>query len=169
MVDIRAETPEDVEAVAQVEHSAFGGPAEANLVNRLRELGQLAVSLIAVSESRVVGHIAFSPMILSQGSAGLRAVGLAPLAVLPAHQGHGIGSQLVRTGLRTCAERGWDLAFVLGDPAYYPRFGFTDALAHGLRWDRDAPAGAFMVAELRPGALGEASGVARYHAAFDEL
>ena len=161
MVAIRLETPDDVEAVAEVEHTAFGGPAEANLVDRLRDLGQLAVSLVAVSEARVVGHVAFSPMSLSPNPEGLHATGLAPLAVLPAHQGRCIGAQLVQAGLRACAEAGWDLAFVLGDPAYYTRFGFTDATADGLRWDRDAPAGAFMVTELRPGTLAEAWGVAR--------
>jgi putative acetyltransferase len=135
-VNIRPERPDDFEAVAQVERADFGGPAEANLVNRLRELSQLAASLVAVSGTRVVGHIAFSPIIVSPNPEALRAVGLAPLAVLPAHQMRGIASQLVRAG---------------------------------LRWDRDAAAGTFTVAELRPGVLGEASGMARYHAAFDEL
>jgi putative acetyltransferase len=169
MVSSRPETAADFEAVFEVERAAFGRDAEAKLVNRLRDLEQLEVSLVAVSEAQVVGHVAFSPMRLAPNPEGLRTFGLAPLAVLPAHQGRGIGSQLVRDGLRACKEGGWDLAFVLGDPAYYQRFGFTDAAGHGLRWDHDAPAGAFMVTELRPGALGKASGVARYHPVFDEV
>lgn len=168
-MEIRPEAPEDRDAVFAVEQTAFDGPGEATLVDLLREAGQLVISLVAVADGQVVGHVAFSPMTLSVNPKGRRAIGLAPLAVLPEHRRQGIGAGLVEAGLDRAAELGWDLAFVLGDPDYYRRFGFLQASDHGLRWEHEAPPEAFMVKELGPGALHEVSGTAGYHPAFDAI
>ncbi len=91
---------------------------------------------------------------------------LGPVAVSPARQRQGIGSQLITTGLEFCRVVGFDLCIVLGHADYYPRFGFRPAAPLGIRWEHGAEAH-FMVLELRPGALDGVGGVARYRPEFD--
>jgi putative acetyltransferase len=93
-------------------------------------------------------------------------MGLAPMAVLPAHQRRGVGSSLVRAGLDVCRHRGVDAVVVLGHAAFYPRFGFQPASRFGIRSEYDVPDDVFMAIELRPGALAGPAGLVRYHAAF---
>jgi putative acetyltransferase len=161
---IRDETPADVAAVRAVNTAAFERDAEALLVDRLRDAGALALSLVAALDDRVVGHVAFSPVTID-GVAG--ALGLAPVAVAPVYQRRAIGSRLVEEGLARLRERGVGAVVVLGHPAYYPRFGFVPASRFGLRYGEPVPDEAFMAAELAPGALVNASGVARYRPEFD--
>jgi putative acetyltransferase len=168
-VIIRVETTRDHEAVHGVHESAFGRPYEATLVETLRAVTQPHVSLVADLDGAVVGHIFFSPVSIESAGAIHTAIGLAPLAVLPEHQRQGIGSQLVRAGLRRCQEMGHDIGVVAGHPAYYPRFGFVPAKRQGVSCDFDLPEDAFMVAELRPGALAGRQGVVHYHPAFRDL
>jgi putative acetyltransferase len=170
VAEVRAESPRDSAAVHEVNRAAFGRPDEAALVDALRETGVPLVSMVAVEDGEVVGHVLFSPVSVEPGSPNeLRTVGLAPLAVLPARQGQGVGSDLVDSGIEECRRRGYDAIFVLGDPAYYRRFGFMPAAAGGLRCEFPAPEEAFMVAELRPGALDGARGLVRYRPEFDAL
>ena len=89
------------------------------------------------------------------------------IGVLPEEQRQGAGSTLVRAGLEACARAGHDVVFVLGNPAFYGRFGFVTARAHGLRCKFDAPVDGFMVAELRPNALAARHGMVRYRPEFD--
>jgi putative acetyltransferase len=96
---------------------------EAELVEVLRFRNALSVSLVAELEGAIVGQIAFSPAHASGGSAGWYALG--PVAVLPAHQGGGIGSALIRTGLQAIIELGASGCILTGAPAFYSRFGFT--------------------------------------------
>ena len=124
---IRDEGPMDRAAVRAVIEAAFARPDEADLVDRLREDGDREVSLVAVEGGEIVGHVLFSKM-----SAPFRALGLAPVAVAPARQRSGIGSRLIRAGLERARAAGWQGVFVLGDPAYYRRFGFDPALAAGF-------------------------------------
>ena len=168
MTTIRDETPEDYEAVYRVNALAFGQEGEAALVERLRGACP-HLSLVAVEGGRVVGHIFFSPVTVESDDAAFEAVGLAPMAVLPELQNQGVGSQLVRRGLEECARRGHEVVFVLGHPDYYPRFGFTPAGAKGLTCEYPAPDEAFMVAELRPGALAGRTGLVRYRPEFAEV
>ncbi|MCC6313408.1 MAG: N-acetyltransferase [Thermomicrobiales bacterium] len=169
-MEIRPVERGDAAAVRAVQELAFGGPGEALLVERLQAAGADPVSLVAVDEGRVVGHALFSPVELDgpYGPDAPRLVGLGPIAVLPKRQGQGIGSRLIRAGLDDCRAQGFDAVVVLGDPAFYGRFGFVPA--SNFRIGNEYGAGArFMALELRPGALAGAGGLARYRHEFAEL
>lgn len=169
MTAIRRETPADVRAVRTVNEQAFGRPAEADLVDRLRDRGAVTLSLMAVLDGEIVGHILFSPLEIVSGEARHHGVALGPMAVLPAHQRRGIGSRLVRAGLERLREGGEELVIVLGHAEYYPRFGFTRASTFGIRCPLDVPDEVFLALELRPGAARGRSGVVRYAPEFDEV
>ena len=110
-----------------VVEAAFPTPAEAELIERLRAGGDAEISLVGVEGDAICGHVMFSRM-----TAGLRALGLGPVAVLPARQRSGVGSLLIRRGVATARAGGWEIVFVLGNPDYYRRFGFDPALASGF-------------------------------------
>lgn len=162
---IRLDTDADYQAVRTVNELAFERPAEADLVDALRVTGAAVLSLVAEQEGNIVGHILFSPVSLS-GPTAVKMAGLAPMAVLPSCQRQGIGSALVREGLRRCKDAGFGAVVVLGHPQYYPRFGFVPAAQHGLRSEYDVPDDVFMVVELRGGALTGTAGLVRYDKAF---
>ncbi|MBL1146544.1 MAG: N-acetyltransferase [Pseudomonadota bacterium] len=122
---IRKEAESDFQAVHNLQCAAFEGPAEADLVNALRDNGDAVISLVALSgEGQVLGHI-----LLSRLDAPMRALALAPVAVLPEHQKTGIGGGLIREALSLAELENWQSVFVLGDPSYYERFGFSGAAA----------------------------------------
>ena len=168
---IRPENPEDYPAVQQVHRLAFGQDNEARLVTALRQGPGFdpALSLVAVRADQVVGHILFSPIHIESERARIPALALAPMAVLPALQGQGIGTELVREGVEACRRLGHDLVVVVGHPEYYPRFGFVPAARYGIRAPFEVPEEAFMVLVLgRPQRPGGISGVVQYPAAFNE-
>lgn len=165
---VRPELASDRDAVRRVHATAFTTPEEADLVDALRAGADPLVSLVAEEAGDVVGHVMFSPVTLPDHPE-LRLMGLAPLAVVPARQRTGVGGALTRAGLERCREIGVGAVVVLGHPAYYPRFGFVRADAYGIGCPFDAPAEAWMVAELETGYLSGAAGTARWHAAFDGL
>lgn len=166
---LREEAPGDHAAIAALNETAFGQPAEAALVDLLRAHGALTLSLVAVAGAELVGHIAFSPVTIT-GDGGVHpAIGLAPMAVAPAWQGRGVGTRLVRAGLEHLRAAGSRAVIVLGHPNYYPRFGFAPASRFGLRWEHSAPDEAFMALELVPGALAGVAGVVRYRPEFDAV
>jgi putative acetyltransferase len=164
---IRVETTADQAAIRDVNRSAFNEEGEARLVDALRAGGYARVSLVAEEDSRVVGHILFStlPIVTPEGT--VEAVALAPLAVIPSHQQRGIGSMLVREGLRTCAEAGHRIVVVLGHPEFYSRFGFSAKLAECLKSPYSGPA--FMALELVSGALEGVEGEVQYPPPFDGI
>lgn len=130
---IRPESPDDIEAISKVIILAFEGKPyaagdEAELVLRLRDLGDLAASLVAVCEGEVVGQICFSRAELEGRFCGWYALG--PISVLPIYQGQGVGSALMREGLQRIADLGGEGCVLVGDPRYYCRFGFVVAPAH---------------------------------------
>ena len=168
MSTIRAERPTDTHAVREINEHAFDTPAEARLVDLLRERGTLVVSLVAESGGRVVGHIAFSPVSIA-ARPQLQGLGLGPMAVLPSCQNQGTGSQLVREGLSRCRELGVHFVVVLGHPHFYPRFGFLPASRFRLRCRWPAPEGAFMAIELQPGSLLDADGLVSYEPEFNDV
>lgn len=166
---IRVEQPGDIPHIRDIVAHAFGQRAEADLVDQLRADGDVLVSLVAVGErGELTGHILFSrlPIEGAKGRVVTEAAALAPLAVRPEHQRKGVGSALVKAGIRACTARGLAAIIVVGDPAFYRRSGFSAETARGLR--SPYPGDAFMALELKPGAL-RAKGTVRYAAAFGAL
>jgi putative acetyltransferase len=126
-IEIRAETPADCTTIDAVTVSAFlhaphTSHTEQRIVDGLRGAGALTISLVAEAAGAVIGHVAISPVAISDGATGW--FGLGPISVLPEHQRRGIGSGLVHEALRVLRERGARGCVVLGEPAYYGRFGF---------------------------------------------
>jgi putative acetyltransferase len=162
-VEIRPERTSDFEGISQVVESAFLGMPyadgdEAELVKKLRTQNALVVSLVAECEGALVGQVAFSPARTSAAAPGWYALG--PVAVLPAHQGGGIGSALIRTGLQAIFDLGAAGCILTGNPAYYARFGFMLA-------PESAPPGEppeFFMVKLLRGEL--PAGPIHFHEAF---
>lgn len=132
---IRLESPADTDAITAVTLAAFATldisqHTEQFIVKALRVAGALAVSLVAELDGHVVGHVAFSPVTLSDGTPGW--YGLAPVSVLPAYQRQGIGKALIREGLTRLQALGVRGCCLVGHPDYYVKFGFrnTDQLVH---------------------------------------
>jgi putative acetyltransferase len=159
---IRSEQPRDVAAIQAVHSAAFPTVLEAQLVDALRAAGRLTVSLVAEEGGRIVGHVAFSPVTIAAAADGL---GLGPVAVLPEFQRRGIGGGLITCGLAAAERLGTGFVVVLGEPAYYGRFGFRPAAEWELR-DEYGGGPAFQAMELRPGALAHISGLVCYAPEF---
>jgi putative acetyltransferase len=163
-ITIRGETSADAPAIEAVTTSAFSGAAhtphtEQYIVNALRSAGKLAVSLVAEADGVVIGHVALSPVSISDGTADW--FGLGPISVLPQHQRRGIGSQLTREALRCLRGLGAAGCVVLGDPEYYSRFGFqadSNLVLPGV------PPGYFQVMSF---ASSRPRGFVTYHEAFN--
>jgi putative acetyltransferase len=124
---LRPETAADVPAIRSLIDEAFSDAphssgTEAEIVDRLRADGALTLSLLAVEAEILLGHVAFSPVTIG-GQAGW--LGLGPLAVRSDRRGRGIGARLVRAGLEQLERQGAEGCVLLGDPAYYGRFGFA--------------------------------------------
>ena len=168
-VSVRREREGDEPAVDALLRRAFPHPAEAELVSRLRREVRGWIALVAQREGAIAGQIFFSPVVIEGEGDPWPAIALGPMAVDPAAQRRGIGSALVRAGLAACAAAGERLVFVLGHPAYYPRFGFRLAAPLGLRYGDGPFDRAFFVAELRAGTLPGPRGRVRYPPAFDAV
>lgn len=160
---LRHEAPTDCAAISGVIERAFAGHPHSSrteqlIVDALRSSGALSLSLVAERDGLILGHIAFSPVTIGDGA--LHWYGLGPLAVEPTAQGRGIGSALVRAGLAQLRVAGAAGCVVLGDAAYYTRFGFR--AKPGLVYPGPPPENfmALAFAGALPG--GEVS----YHAAF---
>ena len=146
--------------------SSFGtseGPEIAQLIGDLLVdvTARPVLSLVAIVDGRVVGHVLFSTVRLKPPGQDVSAALLAPLAVHPECQSQGIGSQLVAAGIEQLSDAGVDLVFVLGHPAYYPRFGFFEAGIKGFEAPYPIPeknAAAWMMRELHPGVIGSTRG-----------
>lgn len=129
-MNIRTERPGDEVSISRLVDVAFAGVEhsngqEASIVEKLRDSGDLTISLVVEEAGRIVGHVAFSPVDISNGALGW--YGLGPVAVLPSEQGRGIGKALINQGLADLRASGAKGCVVLGDPAYYGRFGFTSS------------------------------------------
>ncbi len=168
MLTIRPETSEDVRSIRYINEQAFGRNAEAEIVEKLRKRAKLAISLVAVENDKVVGHIAFSPVAVESKRSSFGAVALATMAVLPEYQHKGVGSQLVLAGLKECRLLGYEIIVVVGHPDYYPRFGFVTARSKGIECEFPAPDEAWMLLELNEGGLAGRKGTVKYQPEFQE-
>jgi putative acetyltransferase len=126
-ITIRAEIPSDIQSIHEVTVAAFlkaphADHTEQFIVKALRDSGALAVSLVAETSAGVVGHVAVSPVTISNGCTGW--YGLGPISVIPGEQGKGIGSRLMRAAIAQLEDLGANGCVLLGDPGYYSRFGF---------------------------------------------
>jgi len=162
---IRPEQPSDHTAIHALLESCFPTDAEARLVDALRASNRLLVSLVAIGGGDVVGHIAFSPVVGSDGSAGL---GLAPVAVAESRRRGGVGAALIERGLEECRRIGCGWVVVLGEPGYYSRFGFGPAPSHGLS-DEYGGGDAFQIVRLRQDQPMPGPGLVRYAPEFGLL
>lgn len=173
MVTIEPERPADVPEGRRVVEAAFDTPAEADLVDALRDSEGFVPECALVArdagsdgaEDPVVGQVLLTETDLLD--AWPEVLTLAPVAVHPDRQGEGIGSDLVRAGLESAQREGYDLVFLHGDPDFYGRFGFEPAVPFGIENPVDLPDPAFQVCELTPGALAAAEGRLAYPDAFD--
>jgi putative acetyltransferase len=163
-MQIRHERPKDATTIRALTKAAFEGMpfsdgTEAEVIHRLRAAGALTLSLVATDGGDILGHVAFSPVTIN-GEAG-DWYGLGPVSVWPDRQRTGIGQALVREGLQQLRSMGAGGCVLLGDPAYYRRFGFE---SDPDLYNAGAPAGAFQRLALngsRP------RGEVRFHPAFD--
>jgi putative acetyltransferase len=161
---VRSETPADWDKIEALTASAFlnaphSSHAEQHIVTALRRAGQLSVSLVAEADAGLIGHVAISPVSISDGTPGW--FGLGPISVLPQYQRQGIGSRLMREALRILSERGASGCVVLGEREYYGRFGFRadpDLVLPGV------PAEYF---QALPFGSSRPRGTVTYHEAFE--
>lgn len=165
---VRPERSDDRSAIESLTCQAFNGDSEARLINTLREQCAGCISLVAEQHGNIVGHILFSPATLDNYP-DTRLMALAPMAVSNVLQHQGIGSALVRAGLKLCKEQGAAAVVVLGHPAYYPRFGFTAASRFKISCPWQVPDNAFMLLELEANSLRGKSGQVTYQRAFAQL
>ena len=156
---IRPSRPEDQSAILSVERKAFGRGQEARLVDQLIPAPPETISLVAECDGRIIGHI-----LLTEIGAPVKAMALAPLAVLTEYREMLVGSALVREAIETARARRYDAIFVLGDVLYYERFGFSGKLADpfSVRWQGRH----FMALELKEGVLKGRRGKLDYPEAF---
>jgi len=168
---IRPELPADAPAIYEVHLQAFAQDGESRLVNALREDGNInpELSLVAVHDGRIIGHILFCRIAIISGTVETAALALAPLGVHQDYQCRGIGAALIEAGLDECRRLGHRIVIVVGHPGYYPRFGFTAAKESGISAPFPCPDDAFMALPLRPGALDGIGGTVRYPVAFDTV
>ncbi|WP_201313556.1 N-acetyltransferase [Dyella sp. EPa41] len=164
MFAIRQPRTDELAAIMAVHRAAFGRDDEAALVRRLRADGDDAFELLAEANGDVVAHVAYSRVRIERGD-DRRALGLAPVAVLPAWQHRGVGSTLIRYSLDALRQRPMRAVVVLGEPGYYARFGFQPASNAGLH-DTYGGGDAFMALSLQPGGLDGYRGRVDYAPAF---
>ncbi len=162
---VRPECAGDEAAIRQILDDAFAGPVEGKLVERLRANGDLVLGLVALQDDKIVGYVAWPRLWIQTPRDQYKAIALAPLAVAPVQQRSGIGSALTHKGLAQLREFGESIVFVLGDPVYYQRFGFSLETTKAYE---SIYAGDYFMA-LKLAATAHDGGRLSYPAAFDDL
>jgi putative acetyltransferase len=167
VIIVRPEVAGDRDAIRRVNELAFEGPAEADIVDALRDSDAWlpSLSLVAEDGTGIVGHALFSLVRLDSGP---ELLSLGPMAVLPERQRGGVGTALVRRGVRRAQCTEYPLVVVLGHPDYYPRFGFRPARRYGIETPYDAPDEAWMALRL-PAYDDRVRGTVLYPPAWDSV
>ncbi|HVM25677.1 MAG TPA: N-acetyltransferase [Candidatus Limnocylindrales bacterium] len=158
---IRPELPVDLDQIHELHRTAFRGPDEAELVDAVRSSAAFIpeLSLVATTdEGSILGHVLISRIELARDGtddepARIPVLALAPIAVLPQHEGRGIGTALMEAALAVADEREEPMIVVLGSPAFYRRFGFVPAAEHNLTGPYDDARDAFQVRARRGGEI----------------
>jgi putative acetyltransferase len=166
---IRQEKPEDINDIHALNELTFGQPQEADIVEKLRINCGGLLSLVAIENGGIVGHILFSPVEIVGRHGVIRGMGLAPMAALPEMHRQGIGAQLVKRGIEELKRIQCPFIIVLGHPEYYPQFGFESASLYGItcQWE-GIPDEAFMILWHDRSKAGEVSGLTKYREEFNE-
>ena len=162
-IEVPPASPADADAIRAVHVAAFPTPLEADLVAALEQAGDATLSLVAEQGGRIVGHILLSRMRVEGDGRDYRAVGLAPVAVVPECRRRGLGGRLIEQALGIARDRGEELVFLVGEPEYYRRFGFSAAAAAPFA---SPYAGPYLMARRLTGVELPAAGRADYAPAF---
>lgn len=165
MTSISLERPEQRAEVLALNRLAFEGEEEARIIEALTRDDLVVLSLVAMDGAKVGGHILFSRLEVAVDGREIKAVALAPMAVLPDHQKKGLGSALVKRGVDLLAARGFEAVLVVGHKDFYPRFGFAPETVRHIACPFQG-LDAFMGLELKPGSLAGRNGQCRYPDAF---
>ncbi len=163
---IRPESASDKDAVYSLNCLAFGRKDEADLVESVRQAGQVALSLVALLDDQLIGHILYSPVSVEHNPEKYKVWGLGPIAVLPEYQCQGVGKELIYTSLDACKSLAVEAVVLLGHKTYYPKFGFEPASKYHLKFKGQDLGDAFMALELSKGVLASLSGAVHYVPAF---
>lgn len=164
-VTIRTEQPVDIPAIRLVNRLAFQQDQEGHIVDALRAAGAALLSLVAVVNGEVIGHILYSPASIGT----LTGAALGPMAVRPDCQRQGVGSRLVEAGTAILQASGCPFIVVVGHEAYYPRFGFTAAASRGISCGWDVPDDAFMIRVLDERVMQGVSGLTTFRHEFSTI
>lgn len=168
MIKIRKEGPGDFTVIKKINDLAFGQEQESKIIDSLRKNCDNLLSFVADDDGKVVGHIMFSPVMISGTEEPIWGMGLGPMAVLPEYQRRGIGSALVKEGIRILKDRNCPFIILVGHPEYYPRFGFKKASLYRIKCQWEVPEEAFMILVLDESAMSGVSGIAKYRDEFNE-
>jgi len=165
-IEVRDENPGDLAAIHALNKLAFGQEQEANIVDALRQNGAARLSMVAIVNGRIVGHIMYSPITIA---GELEGAALGPMGVLPEYQNKGIGSELVKTGNARLKREGCPYIIVLGHAEYYPRFGFKPASTFGVTCEWEVPDDVFMLLVLDEAKMRGVSGKSQYRTEFSSV
>ena len=167
LISVHHETAADVPDIHRINASAFESEAEANLVAALRQNDALTLSLVARVDGQVVGHIAFSEVLVRDPAGAEQiGIGLGPMAVDEHWRGQGVGGQLIAAGLEQLRSQGHPFCVVLGQPDFYRNHGFKTSAPLGIRWEHKVPDEVFMVQALRTDGLRGIKGLVSYRPEF---
>lgn len=166
---IRSEQPEDYQAIFNIHKQAFGQNNEAELISTLRKTANFnpELSLLAFINNEPTGHLLLYPVSLETNKGKLTELGLGPVAIKLNYQDKGLGTKLIKEGIKKAKLLGYTAIVVIGSPKYYKRFGFTKASTKGLKVELDVPEEDFMILELIPDALKNINGLVKYPQEFN--
>jgi predicted N-acetyltransferase YhbS len=174
-IKIRQEAPIDYPAVFKIIEDAFktleiSNHQEQFFVERLRKSEAFVpeLSLIAIIDDKIVGHIVLSKINIKNEEKEFQTLILAPVSVLPEFQNRGIGSQLINEAHKKAIELGFKSVILVGHEDYYPRFGYKKSVAFGIKQPFDVPEENNLVVELVENGLNDVSGTVEYPRYFFE-